>query len=199
MNALAFKRVSEIFKSASSRVISAAVAAVLALVAFHLSLVATSTPLTTEERAAVERAIALLEKKGFQTEAFVLRNTATFSTTDNWLNRATEKEKAFAATNFPFQIITTYPDFYQRASDDTERAMILLHEARHMMAANEAEAHRYVWSHRRQLGWTQQTHGSTETFITVEQQTRAELPEMFKCSNRNWNDCTETFRARARH
>ena len=199
MNALAFKRVSEIFKSASSRVISAAVAAVLALVAFHLSLVATSTPLTTEERAAVERAIALLEKKGFQTEAFVLRNTATFSTTDNWLNRATEKEKAFAATNFPFQIITTYPDFYRRASDDTERAMILLHEARHMMAANEAEAHRYVWSHRRQLGWTQQTHGSTETFITVEQQTRAELPEMFKCSNRNWNDCTETFRARARH
>ena len=199
MNALAFKRVSEIFKSASSRVISAAVAAVLALVAFHLSLVATSTPLTTEERAAVERAIALLEKKGFQTEAFVLRNTATFSTTDNWLNRATEKEKAFAATNFPFQIITTYPDFYQRASDDTERAMILLHEARHMMAANESEAHRYVWSHRRQLGWTQQTHGSTEAFITVEQQTRAELPEMFKCSNRNWNDCTETFRARARH
>ena len=180
------------------RVTSAAAAAFLALVAFHLSLVATSTPLSPDERAAVDRAIDLLEAKGFAAEAILLRTTATYSSTDNWLNRVAEKEKAFAATNFPFQIVTTYPDFYSRASDDTERAMILLHEARHLMAADEAEAQRYVWSHRRQLGWTQLTHGTTPTFISVEQQTRQQLPDLFRCTNRNWNDCTETIRPRSR-
>jgi hypothetical protein len=193
---IAFARASTDGRTVAHRVINSVLIGILALLVFHVSLVATSTPLSTEEIAAVYRAIDLLDARGFKTEADVLRNAATFRRTDNWLNRIVEKENAFAATNFPFQIVTTYPDFYSRASDDTERAMILLHEARHLMGGDEAEAQNFVWRHRRQLGWTQLTHGSTETFITVQQQTREELPEMFKCSNRNWNDCTEAVRAK---
>jgi hypothetical protein len=179
----------------SERVLSGALAGVLALVAVHLSLISTSALLPPHERAAVERAIDLLHERGFETEAFVLRNTATFRKTDHWLNLLVEKENAFAATNFPFQIVTIYPDFYGRAEDDTERAMILLHEARHLMGMNEADAHLYVWQQRERLGWTQLSHGSTETYVTVEQQTREHVPELFTCEDRNWNDCTETLRA----
>ncbi|HEX6127284.1 MAG TPA: hypothetical protein VFZ23_18075 [Pyrinomonadaceae bacterium] len=182
--------------SASRPVLSGAFACVLALVAFHLSLVTTSAPLLRDESIAVKRAIDLLDAKGFKTEVLVLRHTAIFRRTDHWLNVIAEKENAFAATNFPFQIITLYPDFHTRASDDTERAMILLHEARHLLAENEADAQRYVWRNRRQLGWTQLTHGTTQTYITVEQQTREHLPDLFTCPNRNWNDCTESLRAR---
>ena len=180
------------------RIISLVTVGILTLAAFHLSLVATSAPLSPDERATVDRAIDLLVEKGFAAEAEVLRKTATFRRTDHWLNRIAGKENAFAATNFPFQIVTTYEDFFSRASDDTERAMVLLHEARHLMGADEAQAQNYVWRNRRKLGWTQLTHGTTETFITVQQQTRDQVPALFTCSNRNWNDCTETLRARTR-
>lgn len=194
----AHERVSKNVERVCNRIISSVLVGFLTLAVFHLSLVATSTPLSPDERATVDRAIDLLVEKGFTTEASVLRNTATFRRTDHWLNRISGKENAFAATNFPFQIVTTYEDFFSRASDDTERAMVLLHEARHLMAADEAEAQKYVWRNRRKLGWTQLTHGTTETFITVQQQTREQVPTLFTCSNRNWNDCTETLRARNR-
>ena len=191
-------RVSKNLEKVCHRLISLVLVGVLTLAVFHLSLLATSTPLSLDERATVDRAIDLLAKKGFLYEADVLRTTVTFRRTDHWLNRIVEKENAFAATNFPFQIVTTYEDFFSRASDDTERAMVLLHEARHLMGEDETEAQAYVWRARRQLGWTQLTHGTTETFITVQQQTREHVPALFTCSNRNWNDCTETLRARNR-
>src|SRR5690606_31813206 len=83
-----------------------ATAAVLAVLAFHLSLVTTSLPPAPYEKPALERAIAVLEEKGFENEVFLLRNTVTFRGTDHWLNAMVEKENAYASTNFPFQIVT---------------------------------------------------------------------------------------------
>jgi hypothetical protein len=125
--ASANERVSKNVMRVGRRIISSVLAGILTLAGFHLSLVATSAPLSPDERATVDRAIDLLAEKGFVSEAYVLRNTATFRRTDHWLNRISGKENAFAATNFPFQIVTTYEDFFSRASDDTERAMVLLH------------------------------------------------------------------------
>ena len=175
---------------------SSALAIMLALSSFHLSLVSTSAPLLFEEKDAVDRAIDILDEKGFETEVFLLRNVATFKKTDSWLNRVAPKENAFAATNFPFLIITVYPDFYSRATDDTERAMVLLHEAQHLRGKGETAAYEYVWRQRAKLGWTQLTHGTTEAYITIEQQTRENAPQLFTCPAKVWSDCTETLSAR---
>ena len=175
---------------------SSALAIMLALSSFHLSLVSTSSPLLFEEKDAVDRAIDILDEKGFETEVFLLRNVATFKKTDSWLNRVAPKENAFAATNFPFLIITVYPDFYSRATDDTERAMVLLHEAQHLRGKGETAAYEYVWRQRAKLGWTQLTHGTTEAYITIEQQTRENAPQLFTCPAKVWSDCTETLSAR---
>ena len=93
-------------------------------------------------------------------------------------------------------MITLYDDFYKRATDDTERAMILLHEAQHLLGANEHSAYSYVWRHRRQLGWTQLTHGTTETYVTIAEQTRENAPDLFDCPSKVWSDCTETLSVR---
>jgi hypothetical protein len=74
--------------------------------------------------------------------------------------------------------------------------MVLLHEAQHLQGADEAGAYSYVWQHRQQLGWTQITHGSTPSYITIGEQTRDYAPDLFRCQNKAWNDCTETLEAR---
>lgn len=163
---------------------------------FHLSLLITSMPIETEKRAAIDRAVALLEAKGFDREVFLLKFAVTFRDSDNWFNLLTEKENAYAATNFPFGIITLYPDFYTKTQDDTERAMVLLHEARHLQGDNEPEAYEYVWLNRQKLGWTTLSHGTTPTFVTIELQTRENSPELFTCPARLWDDCTENLQAR---
>jgi hypothetical protein len=164
---------------------------VLAIFAFYLSLISTSLPLADYQRPAIDRAVRLLADKGFGDEVFVLKGTATFRSTDHWFNRFTFKENAYAATNFPFQIVTVYPDFYTKAADDTERAMILMHEARHLMGENEHDAYAYVWRNRAKLGWTLRTHGLTESYVTIDQQTRENAPELFNCPAKPWDDCTE--------
>ncbi len=169
-----------------------AVAALTVLI-FYLSLVTTSAPVNSEDRATIDRAIGLLEAKGFEREVFLLRRAATFRASDNWLNQMTDKENAYAATNFPLAMITVYPDFFTKAIDDTERAMILLHEAQHLRGAGEPEAYEFVWRSRRQLGWTTLSHGMTQTFITVELQTREYNPQMFTCPAKLWDDCTENL------
>ena len=176
-------------------VLSSALAGVLALAAFHLSLVSSALPPSPEDRVVVDRAIDILDAKGFRTEALLLRHGAIFRETDNWLNAVARKETAFAATNFPFGIVTLYRDFYSRATDDTERAVILLHEAQHLMGKDEAAAYEYVWRHRRALGWTQLAYGTTPAFVTIEQQTRENAPALFDCPSNLWSDCTETLRA----
>lgn len=168
-----------------------AAAAVLAVIAFYLSLISTSLPPTKAESRQIDRAIQLLADRGFSEEVFLLKGTTTFRGTDHWLNGLTEKENAYASTNFPFQIVTLYADFYTKATDDTERAMILMHEARHLMGENENQAYAYVWKHRKQLGWSLETHGTTESYVTIEQQTREMAPELFNCPDKAWEDCTE--------
>lgn len=163
----------------------------LTVIAFYLSLLTTSLPTAPYNRAAIDRAIEVLEQKGFDREVFLLRKTATFRSTDHWLNTLIFKENAYAATNFPVQIVTIYPDFYYKAVDDTERAMVLLHEAQHLQGKNEAEAYAYVWKNRARLGWTLQTHGTTPSYVTIELQTRENAPELFTCYDRQWKDCTE--------
>jgi len=169
------------------------VAALLAIIAFYCSLIASSTSLWPEDKAAVDRAISVLAEKGFDREVFLLRHTVAFRGSDNWLNRLTKQDNAYAATNFPFQIITLYPDFYTKAADDTERAMVLLHEAQHLKGGDEKAAYSFVWQNRDRLGWTQLSHGTTPSYITIEQQTREFAPELFTCRQNLWNDCTETL------
>lgn len=168
-----------------------AAAAILAVIAFYLSLISTSLPPTPAERQQIDQAIQLLADRGFADEVFVLKGTTTFRGTDHWLNSFIEKENAYASTNFPFQIVTLYPDFYSKAVDKTERAMILLHEARHLMGENENQAYAYVWRNRKVLGWTMRSHGTTESYVTIEQQTREAAPEIFNCPEKPWEDCTE--------
>ena len=175
---------------------SCVIAALLALFAFYLSLIASSAPLEQKERSAVVRAIAVLETKGFEREAFLLRHTVVFRATDNWLNILTKQDNAYAATNFPFQIITLYPDFYKKATDDTERAIVLLHEAQHLQGADEPTAYSYVWKHRAQLGWTQLKYGTTPSYVTISEQTRDIAPELFSCPDKVFYDCTETLTAK---
>lgn len=168
--------------------------ALCTLLIFYLSLVTTSRTLQPYEMETVDRAILVLEKKGFDAEVFLLRHATTFRGGDNWLNALTLEENAYASTNRPFPIITLYSDFYNKTQDDTERAMVLLHEAQHIRNKNEKEAYEYVWRHREKLGWTVLSHGTTPTFVTVEMQTREYSPHVFSCPEKLWGDCTENFR-----
>lgn len=166
-------------------------AAVLAVVAMYLSLLTTSLPPAPQDRPKIDSAIELLKSKGFEQEAFLLKRTVTFRSTDHWLNSLIRDENAYASTNFPFHIITLYGDFYTKTVDDTERAMVLLHEARHLLGENENEAYAYVWRNRHQLGWTLETHGTTPSYVSIEQITREIAPEVFNCPDKMWMDCTE--------
>ena len=159
--------------------------------AFYLSLLMTSKSLGYEEKQAVKRSIRILEEKGFEKEVVLLRYLTSFRANDNWLNASTRDENAYAATNFPFEIITIYPEFFTIPHDDTERAMILLHEAQHLKGADEKEAYAFVWRHRKTLGWTAETHGSTKIYINVQKQTREFVPELFRCDWNAGGDCTQ--------
>lgn len=170
--------------------------AALTMTIFYLSLIATSAPITSEEREAIDRAIGVLEEKGFEREVFLLRRAATFRGGGNWLNEYTNWDNAYAATNFPFGIITLYPDFYFKAVDDTERAMILLHEARHLQGGDERDAYKFVWENRERLGWTILKYGTTASFVTIEQQTRENAPELFTCAEKLFDDCTVNLQKR---
>lgn len=175
------------------RVVDNILVAVLTFFIFYLSLLSTSVPVDTPRQKMIERAIERLEAKGFKDDAALLRR-AVFRSTDNWLNALLEKENAYAATNFPFGIVTVYDDFYYKTTDDTERAMILLHEARHLRGAGETEAYAYVWRSRHRLGWTMIPYGTTESYVTIDILTREHAPYLFRCPDRLWNDCTEAPR-----
>ncbi len=175
-------------------VLKYALIAFLTLTIFHLSLLTTSQPLLAHERESLDRAISVLEDKGFHREAFLLNGVATFRVSDSWINSFNERESAYAATNFPFGIITLYPDFFSKAVDDTERASILLHESQHLLGKSESQAYEFAWRARTKLGWTQMKYGTTESFVTIELQTREFCPELFSCPEKLWSDCTESKR-----
>jgi hypothetical protein len=173
------------------RAIVCAVVCFIAIICFYFSLLMTSKPLSGEEKQTVKRAIEILEEKGFKSEVFFLRYLTSFRANDNWLNATTRDENAYAATNFPFEIITIYPEFFIMPQDDVERAMILLHEAQHLKGADEKQAYEFVWRNRKRLGWTRETHGNMKIYINVEKQTREFAPDLFRCDWMKTGDCTE--------
>ena len=162
-----------------------------AVMGFYLSLIFSAAPLDHEQKKTVYAAIDLLESKGFSKEVFLLRRLAAYRAEDNWLNASVEKENAFAATNFPFEIVTTYPDFFLLPTDDVERAAILLHEAKHLEGADEKEAYEFVWRNRQKLGWTSENYANSEIWSQVRKQTRDHVPGLFVCEINTFGDCTE--------
>lgn len=156
---------------------------------WYLSLIETSTAATYEEKRAVHRAIDLIEEKGFIRDAFLLRRLANYRTSDNWWNAYVGHADAYAATNFPFQIITLYPEYFTFPKDDTERALILLHEARHLAGAGEEEACRSVWQDKAKLGYTQDKYFGTRVWTNVTEYTMRHAPDMFRCGPDRQSDC----------
>ncbi len=161
------------------------------LAGFYGSLVFSAKSISREESKSVLAAISLLEKQGFPDEVFLLRYAAVYRGNDNWLNASVAKENAFAATNFPFEIVTLYADFFTYPADDVERAAILLHEAKHLQGKDEKEAYEYVWKNRKRLGWTRDKYGQSEVWLNVRRQTRDYAPNLFICDFNQFADCTE--------
>lgn len=164
---------------------------IAALAGFYGSLLFSASGLTLEQRRAVEAAIELLQAKGFTNEVFYLRELAVFRASDNWLNSSVAKENAFAATNFPFEIVTVYPDFFIYPADTTERAAILLHEARHLAGSDEKEAYEFVWKNRKRLGWASDAYGRSPVWREVRKQTKEYSPNLFVCDFNTYGDCTQ--------
>lgn len=157
---------------------------------FYLSLIGSAKSLTLNEKNVVNAAIALLREKGFVTEVMLLNNFTVYRSSDNWLNASVAKENAYAATNFPFEIMTLYSDFFTYPIDDTERAAILLHEARHLMGENEKDAYEFVWKHRKQLGWIIDKYADSVVWRNIRQQTKEHVPILFICDLNEYGDCT---------
>lgn len=166
-------------------------AIVFTLFGFYLSLIGSAKRLEYDEKKAIERSILILEDKGFGKEVFLLRYLTAYRGTDNWLNASTRDENAYAATNFPVEIMTIYPDFFIYPNDDTERAAILLHEAQHLKGADEKEAYEFVWKNRKQLGWTKENYGGSVVWRNVRKQTKEIVPHLFVCEMNEFADCTE--------
>ena len=164
---------------------------IFAVFGFYLSLIGSSKHLTYDEKQTVYRATAVLNEKGFSGEVFLLNYLTAFRGNDNWLNASVVKENAYAATNYPFEIMTIYPDFFTYTADDTERAAILLHEAQHLKGADEPDAYKFVWENREKLGWTREKYGDSIMWRNVRQQTKEYVPELFNCEGKIYNDCTE--------
>jgi hypothetical protein len=161
------------------------------VVAWHGSLLLTSDAATMSQRLQVRGAVELMGESGFTREAFLLRRLTCFRTTDNWWNRWLGHGEAYAATNFPFEIVTLYPEFFKYPADDAERAVILLHEARHLAGAGEREAFASVWRDKARLGWTRDKYSHTRVWKNVAEFTRRYAPELFTCGRDGKQDCVE--------
>jgi hypothetical protein len=164
-------------------------ATTIILAMFYLSLLFSSNGLQPAQHDQVQRSISILEQKGFTTEAFVLRRLASFRRSDNWLNAYVGHRDAYAATNFPFEVVTLYDDFFTLPIDDMERAAVLLHEARHLLGDNEEEALELTWKNKRQLGWTEDKYGQTRVWDATEDLTRPRFGYMFSCGADGQTDC----------
>jgi hypothetical protein len=144
------------------------------------SLVVSSDRLGYNDRETVARAIDILDRGGFSKEVFVLRNLATYRGTDNWWNRYVGHQNAYAATNFPFEVLTLYPPFFTVAIDDTERAAILLHESYHLFGGGEERALRGAWLDKQRIGWTEGRYGQTRVWKNTREWTGITVPALFQ-------------------
>ena len=159
--------------------------------AFYSSLVLSADSLRSSERLQVAAAIRHLEQAGFHDEVFLLKHLTVFRANDNWLNASVQKESAYAATNFPFEIVTLYPDFFTYPLDDVERAAILLHEAKHLQGKDEKEAYEFVWKNRARIGWTSETYRRSVMWREIRKVTKEYSPGLFVCEFNEFGDCTE--------
>ena len=110
-----------------ARVVICVVVVIVLLLGLYVSLLASSSGLNIEQKHVVRVATAIVRDRGFANEAMLLEHVTAYRADDNWLNSSVAKENAYAATNFPFEIMTLYPDFFTYPIDDVERAAILLH------------------------------------------------------------------------
>lgn len=161
----------------------------LILAVCYMSLLVTSSRANLQQRESVGRAIAILEEKGFGKEAFVLRHLVSFRTTDNWWNMQVGHHDAYAATNFPFEVLTLYPEFFETARDDTERAAILLHESYHLFGSGERAALEGVWRNKSRMGWTADKYSETKVWKNTRELTMSEVPQLFRCGLEGNADC----------
>ncbi|HEX8175572.1 MAG TPA: zinc finger Ran-binding domain-containing protein [Pyrinomonadaceae bacterium] len=161
------------------------------LLIFYGSLLKSSERLSYNQQQVVASSIKVLEQGGFSQEAFVLKNLVAWRSTDNWWNRSVGHREAYAAANFPFQIVTLYPEFFNNAKDDTERAAILLHESYHLFGSNEAEALEGTWRNKKRLGWTKDKYEQTKVWQNTRELTFNQVPYLFRCGLENNMDCTE--------
>lgn len=173
------------------RAVICMIVCVLAICGFYFSLVFSAEPLTGEKHENINRAISILEEKGFTNEVFYLKYFTVFRGSDNWLNDTVAKENAYAATNYPLEIMTVYDDFFTYTTDDVERAAILLHEAKHLQGFDESAAYEFVWKNKKQLGWTKENYQKSVVWREIRKQTREYAPNLFVCDFNEAGDCTE--------
>jgi hypothetical protein len=165
------------------------VTTLIVLAIWYVSLLISSDKLQPGEREKVQQAIALLQQQGFNREAFIFKHFVAFRSTDNWWNRYVGHRDAYAATNFPFEVVTLYPEFFEVPVDDRERAAVLLHEACHLMGDGEDAALQSTWHNKRRLGWTAERYQQTRLWNATEQLTRGQFPYMFQCGPDGHSDC----------
>jgi len=164
-------------------------ATLLILTIWYASLLMSSTGLQPDQRERVDKAIAVLQQSGFTREAFILNHLTSFRSTDNWWNSYIGHHDAYAATNFPFEVVTLYPEFFALPVDDRERAAVLLHEARHLMGDGEDTALQTTWKNKQRLGWTSDKYNRTRVWDATEDLTKARFPYMFQCGADGQSDC----------
>ena len=160
------------------------------LVACYASFLKTSDRLSIDQRYMVERAIDKLQQSGFSQEAFLLNNITSFRTSDHWWNRHVGHGKAYASTNFPFEIMTLYPEFFNATEDDTERAVILLHECYHLRGYGEDNAYTEVWKRKDSLGYSADKYSMTRVWSNMRENTQTKTPNLFICGESGTEDCT---------
>ena len=164
-------------------------ATTILLMIFYASLLFSADKPNPDQLVKIRSAIDLLQNRGFSSEAFVLNHVASFRTTDNWLNAYVGHRDAYAATNFPFEVVTLYPEFFEAPVDDCERAAVLLHEARHLFGDGEDAALENTWKSKRQLGWTIDKYKQTRVWDATMRLTKARFPYMFQCGGDGETDC----------
>jgi hypothetical protein len=159
------------------------------LVMLYVSLIVSSNGLNSEQQAEVQKAIDVLDQKGFGSEVFVLRHLVSYRATDNWWNSYVGHRDAYAATNFPFEVVTLYPEFFELSTDDNERAAMLLHEAYHLFGHGEEAALEGVWRDKQRLDWTAEKYGRSRVWNATRQLTISGVPKFFQCGADGHSDC----------
>jgi hypothetical protein len=161
------------------------------LVSTYLSLLVSSEGLEPEERQVVMSAVDVLEKAGFEREVFLLRHVVNFRSTDNWWNQYVGHQTAYAATNFPFEVVTLYETFFKYPVDNVERAAILLHEAYHLLGEDEESALQRVWIEKQRIGWTSSRYGHSRVWKNTREWTASGVPVLFRCGGDGQSDCLQ--------